>query len=368
MKSMGLPCKHLFHRRLEMGLMLFDASLIKDRWTLNYYRALSVPRFSKDHTPEEENNLNDCKKNQVDVIEEKTSQNVSSQAKKFKKALQLSQEIASLASEQGMKIFQERYTVLQEVLKIWKLGKTVSISCLNDDNNTLESYPIKDTENLKEFNRVKNEHLDFIEQDEISNVNTSDEKKVQQCTFSNKTETEKKMEKLNLSSTTEEEASIEPASEKETLSTSISSPDNIKAEERFTKIKTPPRMKKRRRPKGAELIVIGLPSSKKTKRNNLTNMIVQLIKLKSAEKDKILLECVLSTSTANNALKGVLVTKEKLKSDLNTISDLVRDEKYVELHRIEKYFEDSAWAETLPQAKKFKMVLFGFSKNSFHGY
>ena len=161
---MGLPCKHLFHGRLEMGLMLFDASLIKDRWTLNYYRALSVPRFSKDHTPEEENNLNDCKKKkQIDVIEEKTSQNVSSQAKKFIKAQQLAQEIASLASEGGMKIFQERYTVLQEVLKIWKLGKTVCISCLNDDNNTLESYSINDTEHLKEFNKVKNEHLDFIE-------------------------------------------------------------------------------------------------------------------------------------------------------------------------------------------------------------
>ena len=63
MKSMGLPCKHLFHRRLEIGLMLFDASLIKDRWTLNYCRTLSVPRFSKDHSPEEENNLNDYKKN-----------------------------------------------------------------------------------------------------------------------------------------------------------------------------------------------------------------------------------------------------------------------------------------------------------------
>ena len=85
-----------------------------------------------------------------------------------------------------------------------------------------ESYPIKDTEHLKEFNIVKNEHLGFIEQDEISNVNTSDEKKVQQCTFGNKTETEKKMEEINLSSMTEEEASIEPASEKEKLSTSIS--------------------------------------------------------------------------------------------------------------------------------------------------
>ena len=92
-----------------------------------------------------------------------------------------------------------------------------------------ESYPIKDTEYLKEFNMVKNEHLGFIEQDEISNVNTSDEKRVQQCTFSNKTETEKKTEEINLSSMIEEEASIEPASEKEKLSTSTSSPDSMKA-------------------------------------------------------------------------------------------------------------------------------------------
>ena len=97
----------------------------------------------------------------------------------------------------------------------------------------------------------------------------------------------------------------------------------------------PPTMEKRGRPKGAELTVISLPSPKKTKRNNSKNMVVTFIKLKSAEKDKTLLEWVVSTSTANNALKGVLVTKGKLKSDLNTISYLVRDEKYVELHRIE---------------------------------
>ena len=54
-------------------------------------------------------------------------------------------------------------------------------------------------------------------------------KKVQQCTFSNKTETEKKTEEINLSSMIEEEASIEPASEKEKLSTSTSSPDSMKA-------------------------------------------------------------------------------------------------------------------------------------------
>ena len=56
----------------------------------------------------------------------------------------------------------------------------------------------------------------------------------------------------------------------------------------------------------------------------------------------VLLDCVVSTFTTKNALKGVLVTKENLKSDLNTISDLIRDEKFVDFYRIGKYFGDSA--------------------------
>ena len=65
------------------------------------------------------------------------------------------------------------------------------------------------------------------------------------------------------------------------------------------------------------LTVAGLLSSKKIKRNNPTNSIVQFIKLKSAKKDKILLESVVPTSTAKHILKGVLVTKRKLKSDVS---------------------------------------------------
>ena len=48
------------------------------------------------------------------------------------------------------------------------------------------------------------------------------------------------------------------------------------------------------------------------------------------KKDKIILECVVSASTAKHILKGVLVAKGNLKSDLNTISDLIRVEKYVD--------------------------------------
>ena len=85
------------------------------------------------------------------------------------------------------------------------------------------------------------------------------------------------------------------------------------------------------------------------------------MKLKSAKRDKTLLECAVSTSTAKHILKSVLVKTGKLKPDVNIISDLIRDEKYVDnnIHifhllwgliwkiLIGKYCEDSAWAECL---------------------
>ena len=86
------------------------------------------------------------------------------------------------------------------------------------------------------------------------------------------------------------------------------------------------------------------------------------------KKTKSRLECVVSTSTAKNTLKGVIVTKGKLKFDLNTISDLIKDEKYVDnnIHSfhllwglvwkilIGKYSEDSAWTECLKLYDKKK--------------
>ena len=78
------------------------------------------------------------------------------------------------------------------------------------------------------------------------------------------------------------------------------------------------------------MTVVGLPSSRKIERKNPQNLIVLFIKLKSAKKDKILLEFAVSTSTAKYILKGVLVTKGNLKPDVNAIPDLIRDKKYVD--------------------------------------
>ena len=92
---------------------LFGKHFVKHRWTLSYYRTLSSTRFSRVPVPA----VNDLESKLVNVIEKENFKSILSQAQKFKKAVYLSQEIASLATEGGMKTFTERYVVLKDILK-----------------------------------------------------------------------------------------------------------------------------------------------------------------------------------------------------------------------------------------------------------
>ena len=56
----------------------------------------------------------------------------------------------------------------------------------------------------------------------------------------------------------------------------------------------------------------------------------------------------MSPSVARNALKGiVLIGAEEIKININKISDLIRDDNYVDFNRIAKYFKEEAWPECL---------------------
>ena len=80
-----------------------------------------------------------------------------------------------------------------------------------------------------------------------------------------------------------------------------------------------------------------------------------------------------------------VITKGKLKSDVNIISDLITVEKYVDNHiqifsslmrsdmkninsKVLRRVCMDRMFETLRQEKKFKMVLFGLSENNCHDY
>ena len=56
----------------------------------------------------------------------------------------------------------------------------------------------------------------------------------------------------------------------------------------------------------------------------------------------------MSPSVARNALKGiVLIGAEEIKININKISDLIRDDNYVDFNRIAKHFKEEARPECL---------------------
>ena len=74
----------------------------------------------------------------------------------------------------------------------------------------------------------------------------------------------------------------------------------------------------------------------------------------------------MSPSAARNALKGgLLIGAEEIKINVNKISDLIRNDYYVDFNRIEKYFQEEVWLECLKvceQKKRSKWMCSTYQK------
>ena len=140
-------------------------------------------------------------------------------------------------------------------------------------------------------------------------------------------------------------------------------PEKIENEHELKKIKMPPVMLKRGRPKGADVTVIGLPKVKKLKSNK--RGLIPFSKIKADEKNRIILECLVSPLVARQALDGKLITPENIETNIKMIPDLIRDNENVDVYRIERYFTEKAWMvvlRTLQKKENSKWLCPGCSK------
>ena len=146
MKSMGLSCKHLLKKRLQEQETLFDKKLLKTGGHSVIIAHLALKYPSKFFSSQGWSQKQASKCNRKEKI-----QFILSQAQKFKKAVYLSQEIASLASEGGMKMLTEQYAVLlwnilwyKDIVKLWKLDEDIRVLCSVNDSCSAE----RDSKNL----------------------------------------------------------------------------------------------------------------------------------------------------------------------------------------------------------------------------
>lgn len=113
--AMSLPCRHMFALRAKLGESLFDENICEKRWKIVYYRATQRLFSSSTGQPK------------VVQTTSKSMYHKLSQHEKFRKALILTSELATVASEASHVHFQRRIDVLGDLISHWKTGNEVTI-------------------------------------------------------------------------------------------------------------------------------------------------------------------------------------------------------------------------------------------------
>ena len=115
-RSMLLPCRHIFAVRRKLGKPLYDPVLCDNRWTCAYYQ--STQRLFT--TSSSLSSL------AITTSRAKTSRELS-QHEKYRKAIGLTSELASVASGVSSFHFWRRIKLLQQLTIHWKNGEEVSL-------------------------------------------------------------------------------------------------------------------------------------------------------------------------------------------------------------------------------------------------
>ncbi|XP_065886150.1 zinc finger SWIM domain-containing protein 3-like isoform X3 [Dysidea avara] len=117
--SICLPCRHIFALRIKLGKPLYDPTVCEQRWTTAYYK--STQRIFS--TSQETASLS--------VVKSCNKRRVLSQHEKYRKAVVISSELASVASVAFHIHFKRRLKLLRDLTDYWKRGEEVGLIEIN---------------------------------------------------------------------------------------------------------------------------------------------------------------------------------------------------------------------------------------------
>ena len=127
-KSMLLPCRHIFALRSKLGQSLYDSDLCDKRWTSAYYR--STQRLFSSFNPNPELLVTKSKHKGTRKL---------SQHEKFRKAILLTSELASVVSMASSIHFRRRMKLLQDLTNHRKCGEEVGLKEIDDGNQVIRN-------------------------------------------------------------------------------------------------------------------------------------------------------------------------------------------------------------------------------------
>ena len=122
-QSMLLPCRHMFALRKMLGKPLYDPKICDNRWTFAYYQ--STQRIFVSSSSSSSLAITVSKSKDVRKL---------SQHEKYRKAVVLTSELASVASVASSVHFQRRIKLLKKLIDHWKNGEEVSLVEVGEGN------------------------------------------------------------------------------------------------------------------------------------------------------------------------------------------------------------------------------------------
>lgn len=316
---MSLPCKHIFKVRELVRLPAFDETLGQKRWGMDFY--LTTNRLSLAVPILHDHDLEHCVEYVSSHTENKTTL---TQLQKFKRSLKTAQLLASLVSEGGMSTFKRRHEVLESLMKSWKHAREVVVQEVEGVAETKTDQEVEDPKEVTEpddDNHMKTESL------------------MEDSPNTNAVEREPRADNSPVSEVNENVGDTEQACEvqdenkaatlkEDTVKINEDEGDSKKSSD-FSQIK----ILKRGGPKGAEVMVIGLPRKKKKKESH--NNLLPFFKLSPIDKDKVILGSLTTTLAVGDAIAGHRFLYKDDILPVGKIIDAIRDEEMVDIHRVE---------------------------------
>ena len=126
---MHRPCRHQFAARAKLGVELIKRKDIGERWLKSYQ--LHVPAV--DEHIDEVNIASVSDSPAISAVKKQNKLIESlSKAQKYRKMLNLSQKLAVIGSEYGMKEFRSKISQVEELLQCWEQNiLLVSTHCID---------------------------------------------------------------------------------------------------------------------------------------------------------------------------------------------------------------------------------------------
>ena len=122
---MKLPCRHIFACRAQCKESLYSPFLCDLRWTQQFYKSSHLVNTETEVSVNQGSEF-------ISTCSSSSAKKILSQNEKYRAAHNISQKLASLLSESSMREYQQKLSILKDIVSMWETGGRCTVQECNE--------------------------------------------------------------------------------------------------------------------------------------------------------------------------------------------------------------------------------------------